>query len=126
MLIVSIKLQDIFMFLTSQRILTTAILCIFIGAIKQVYHLRRREDEKSNKEWHRKEGVQSKKWCPSHKFHNFLYVFYSVTQSLFLLGSRKTSIILQEAKKEHVQGKAYQCIWKNYIIFAQKYYKFTT
>ena len=31
----------------------------------------------------RKEGVQSKKWCPSEKF---FYVLFSVTQSFFLLG----------------------------------------
>ena len=40
-------------------------------------------DEESNKKWHRKEGVHSKKWCHSHKF---FYVLFSVTQSLFLLG----------------------------------------
>ena len=40
-------------------------------------------DEESNKKWHRKEGVQYKKWCPSHKF---FYAIFSVTQSLFLLG----------------------------------------
>ena len=40
-------------------------------------------DEESNKKWHRKEGVQSKKWCPSHKF---FYALFSVTLSLFLLG----------------------------------------
>ena len=41
------------------------------------------EDKESNKKWHIKEDVQSKKWCPSHIFFN---VFFSVTQSLFLLG----------------------------------------
>ena len=40
-------------------------------------------EEKKHKKWHRKEGVRWKKWCPSHKF---LYVLFSVTQSLFLLG----------------------------------------
>ena len=39
-------------------------------------------DEEKHKKWHRKEGVQWKKWCLSHKF---LYVPFSVTQSLFLL-----------------------------------------
>ena len=39
-------------------------------------------DEESNKKWHRKDDVQSKKWCPSHKF---FYVFFAVTKS-FLLG----------------------------------------
>ena len=40
-------------------------------------------NEESNKKWHRKEGVQSKKWWSSHKF---FYVLFLVTQSLFLLG----------------------------------------
>ena len=41
-----------------------------------------RVNGESNKKWHRKEDVQSKKWCPWHKF---FYVLFSVTQS-FLLG----------------------------------------
>ena len=41
-----------------------------------------RVDKESNKKRDRKWGVQSKKWCPSHKF---FYVLFSVTQSLFLL-----------------------------------------
>ena len=44
------------------------LLCIFIGAIEQVYHLGRRSDKKSDKKWHRKEDVQPKKWCCSHKY----------------------------------------------------------
>ena len=40
-------------------------------------------DEESNKNWHRNEGMQSKKWSPSHKF---FYVLFSVTQSLYHLG----------------------------------------
>ena len=57
----SIKLQDIFIFLTSHRIPLIAILCIFNGAIQQVRHLGRGADEKSNKKRRRKEDVQSKK-----------------------------------------------------------------
>ena len=38
-------------------------------------------DEESNKKWHRKGGVQSKKWCPS---HTFFYVLFPVIQSFFL------------------------------------------
>ena len=41
-----------------------------------------RVNGESNKKWHRKEDVQSKNWCPWHKF---FYVLFSVTQS-FLLG----------------------------------------
>ena len=75
--------------ISSHRIPPIAILCIFIGAIQQVRHLKKvtkrtkRKLEESNKKWHRKQGVQSKKSCPSHKF---FYVLFSVTQSLFLLG----------------------------------------
>ena len=39
-------------------------------------------DEESNKKWHRKEGVQSKKWRLSHKL---FYLIFAVTHS-FLLG----------------------------------------
>ena len=39
-------------------------------------------DETSDKKLHKKEDVQPKKRCPSHKF---VYVLFSVTQS-FLLG----------------------------------------
>ena len=45
-------------------------------------------DEKSNKKWHRKEVVQSKRWCPSHKY---LYALFPVTESLFLPGIERTS-----------------------------------
>ena len=66
------------------RIPHIAMLCVFIGTIQQVRHLGRGGvNEECNKKWHRKEVVQSKKWCPSHKF---FYVPFSVTQSLFLLG----------------------------------------
>ena len=41
-------------------------------------------DKESNKKWHRKEDLQPKNWCSSHKFFN---VLFSVTQSLFLLSS---------------------------------------
>ena len=40
-------------------------------------------DEESNKNLHRKEDVQSKKSCPSHRF---FYALFPVTESLFLLG----------------------------------------
>ena len=39
--------------------------------------------------------------------------------------SHKAVIILQQ-QKEHIQEKAYQCLWNNYIIFAQKCYNSTT
>ena len=42
---------------------------------------RRRKQQK----WHRKEGMQSKKWYPSNKLFYELF-FFSATQSLFLLG----------------------------------------
>ena len=57
----SIKLQEIFIFSTSDRIPPIAISCIFIGAIQQVRHLGSGVDEESNKKRHRKEDVQLKK-----------------------------------------------------------------
>ena len=54
-------------------------------------------DEESNGKWHRKEGVQSKKWFRSYKF---FYVLFSVTQSLFVLGfSRSPDNITASNKK---------------------------
>ena len=41
-----------------------------------------------NKKWHRKEGVQSKKWCPSHKFS---YIHFSVTDNLTANNKKSTS-----------------------------------
>ena len=38
--------------------------------------------EESSRKWHRKDGVQPKKYLS----HKFFYVLFSVTQSLFLLG----------------------------------------
>ena len=31
-----------------------------------------------------------------------------------------------EQQKELIEERAYQCIWNNYVKFAQKYYNFTT
>ena len=77
-------------------------------------------NKESNKEWHRKGDAQSKKWCPSHKF---FYVLFLVTQSLFLLGfSWSPDNIIVSKKRGH---RGYQCIWNNYIMFAQKYYNST-
>ena len=41
------------------------------------------------------------------------------------MAAHKTLIILQRASRK-IYLRAYQCIWDNYIIFAQKYYNFTT
>ena len=57
----SIKLQEIFIFSTSNRIPPIAKLRIFIAAIQQVCHLGRGVDEESNKKQRRKEGMHSKK-----------------------------------------------------------------
>ena len=65
-----------------------AILCIFMEAIQQVRHLKKatkrtkRKLEETNRKWHKKQRVQSKKSCPAQKF---FYVLFSVTQYLFLL-----------------------------------------
>ena len=73
--------------ISSHRIPSVAILWIFVGTIKDKASTSlgkgKGVHEESNKKWHRKEGVHSKKWCHSHKF---FYVLFSVTQSLFLLG----------------------------------------
>ena len=50
----------------------------------------------------RKEGVKSKRWCLSHKF---FYVFFSVTQSLFLLGFSWSSDITASNKKSTSKKK---------------------
>ena len=59
-------------------------------------------DEESNKKWHRKEGVQSKKWCPS---HNFFCVLFSVTQSLFLLGFSSSTDDITTRNKRSISKK---------------------
>ena len=65
----------------------------------------------------RKKRVHPKKWCLS---NNFFYALFSATPS-FLLSSHEALIILQQAtKKTHL--RAHQCIWDNYVTFAQKYY----
>ena len=38
----------------------------------------------------------------------------------------KPRLYYSEQQKEHIQEKAYQFIWNNYVIFAQKYYNSTT
>ena len=98
----SIKLQEIFIFSTSHRIPPIAILCIFIGAIQQVRQLGRWVDKESNKKWNRKEGVQSKKRCPSLKF---FCVLFSVTQSLFLLGFSSSSDNITASNKKSTSKK---------------------
>ena len=58
-------------------------------------------NQKSSK-WKRKEGVQSKQWCPSHKF---LYVLFSVTQSLFLHGISSSSNNITVSNKKSTSKK---------------------
>ena len=119
-------MQVIFWFSMSHIIPPIAI-SIFIGAIQQVCHLGRRVDEKSSKTLHRREGVQSKMWCPSHKF---FYVLFFVTQSLFLLDFSKSPDNISASNKKSIpvkkQEKAYQCTWNSYLIFGQKYYNSAT
>ena len=110
-------------------------LCIYIGAIQQVHHLSRAwryewVDKINDKKWHRKEGMQSKEWCPSHKIflvlfverHSFRIVSgdYSVTQSFLL----EALIILQWTTRK-TRPRACLCIWDNYITFAQNCYNST-
>ena len=74
--------------ISSHRIQPIAILCIFI-------------DEENNKKWHRKEDVQSKKWCPWHKF---FYVLFCVTQT-FLVGFSWSSDNITASNKKNTSRK---------------------
>ena len=71
------------MFLATHRIPHIAILCIFFGAIQQIRHLGRGVDEESNKNDIERGACSQKSDVPR---TNFFYPFFSVTQSLFLLG----------------------------------------
>ena len=72
-------------------------------------------DQKSDKKWHKNEGVQPKKWCLSHKF---FYVFFFITQFISFLVSHEVLIILQQATRK-TYPRAHQCIWDNwYLTFA--------
>ena len=53
-------------------------------------------DEESSKKWHKKEGVQSKKWRPSHKF---FCVLFSATQSFLLVFSGSSDNIIASNNK---------------------------
>ena len=92
----SIKLQEIFIFSISHRIPPIAILCIFIGAIQQVRHLKRRVDKESNKNDIDGKAC-SQKSDVSHinsSLHFFLYLnIYS------LLVSHKVLLIITASKK---------------------------
>ena len=76
----------------------------FWNAIVLIPRRRKREhvDKESNKKWHRKEDMQSKKWCPSHKF---FYVLFSVTQSLFLLGFSSSPGNITASNKKSISKK---------------------
>ena len=64
----------------------------------------------------------SKLFCRIHIIHEAAVRKCSVKQ-LFLKTSRSGGWKLHQ---EHTQERAYQCIWNNYITFAQKYYTSTT
>ena len=54
-----------------------------------------------------------------------LCIFFSNSifiSSWFLMKSCK---YCSQQQKKHIQERAYQCIWSNYIMFAQKYYNST-
>ena len=76
----------------------------FYGAISPNTSLGKREgvDKESNKKCHRKERVQSKKWCSSHKF---FYVPFPVTHSLFLLGFSWSSDNIKMSNKKSTSKK---------------------
>ena len=58
--------------------------------------------EESNKKWHRKEGVQSKKWCLSHKF---FYVLFPVTQYLYFFGFSWSPNNITASNKKSISKK---------------------
>ena len=93
-------------------------------AIQQVRHLGRgTENEESNRKLYRtKEGVQSKKVISLAQI--LLYTFFcdSIFPSWFLM---KLWWYYSEEEVEHIQERAYQYIWNNYIINTEKYHNFT-
>ena len=106
------------------RIPHIAILCVFIEPIQQVRHLGRGGvNEGSNKKWHRKEGVQSKKWCPSHKF---FYVLFPVTQSLFLLGFSWSPDNITARNKKSTSKKEPTSVSEISYNVGKKYYNSTS
>ena len=105
------------------RIPHIAILCVFLGAIQQVRPLGRGGvNEESDKKWRRNEGVQSKKWCPSHKF---FYVLFSVTQSLFLLGFSWSLDSITASNKKNTSKKEPTSVSEVTTIFAPKKFNST-
>ena len=83
---------------SSHRIPTIAILCIFIGAIQQISQLglRRENTKKATENVIERRACSQKKWCLSHKF---FFALFSVTQSLFLLGLSWNPDIVASTKK---------------------------
>ena len=77
-----IKLQEIFIFLTSHRIPPIAILCIFIEAIQQVRHLGKEQSQKATKNGIERRACSHQSDTP----HTDSSMFFSVAQSLFLPG----------------------------------------
>ena len=72
-----------------------------------------------DKKRHRKKGIQSKKWWSSRKF---VYVLFSVTQSLFLLGfSWSYDNVTASNKKSPSKKESISVSKSNYITFAQNY-----
>ena len=92
----SIKLQEIFIFSTSHRIPSIAILYIFIGVIQQVRHLGREVDEESNRKRHKRMVCSQKSDVPH---TNFSIDFFLLLNLYSFLVSHKAPIILQRATK---------------------------
>ena len=56
--------------------------------------------QRKQQKWHRKDSLQSKKWCSSHKF---FYVLFSVTQ--FFLGVSWSSHNITASNKKNTSKK---------------------
>ena len=117
------KLQEIFIFLTSHRIPSIATLCIFIEAIHQLRHLGRGVVKKATKTEVERRACSQKVTLLSKILLCTFFFNLSFIPSWFLIKLRQD---YSEQQKEHIQEKAYQCIWNTYIIFPQKYYNSTT
>ena len=76
--------EEFHIFNITQNTTCIAILCIFFGAIQQIRHLGRGVDEESNKNDIERGACSQKSDVPHTNY--FMNFFFSITQSLFLLG----------------------------------------
>ena len=84
---------------------------------------------KRGSKWRMQQKVTQKGGCAVEKVMSLsqilLCTFFS--NSIFIPSwvLTKPWLYYSEQQKQHIQERAYQCIWSNYIMFAQKYYNST-